>query len=499
MNRFEVIREPMKDPLWRINSLYKIVNKHGEVVTFKPNAAQLDFINTCCNRDITLKARQLGFTTLACIIQLDECLFHPNTASGIIAHDLDSAKEIFATKIKFPYDNLPDEIKAERVAVQDRAGALSFNNGSKISVSLSFRSGTLQRLHISEFGKICARSPDKAKEIITGALPAAENGFITIESTAEGQEGYFYQMTQRAIATKERGPRDYKFHFYPWWGNEEYRLKDDLMVLTQANKAYFEKLKYEDEIELTHEQKCWYQAEEIVQGAEMKREYPSTPREAFEQALEGAYFERQLAHALQVGSIGRFPYDPRYEVNTFWDLGRNDLNAIWLHQYINGRNRFIGYYENSGEHIAHYLNWLKEWKRQHRAQYDEHYLPHDGDRQDLFLEHGCMAELENMGFRPEIVPRISKKLEAIEAVRSVFPDCDFDAEGCERGLKRLKHYRKEWDSKRGVWKDKPMHDDNSNGADAFMTFATGFNPPKQYEDDYAEYDNSRGRSDATGY
>ena len=57
-------------------------------------------------------------------------------------------------------------------------------------------------------------------------------------------------------------------------------------------------------------------------------------REAFEQALEGAYFAHDLFAAHKQGRIGGFPFDPRAPVQTFWDLGRNDLNTIWLHQHL---------------------------------------------------------------------------------------------------------------------------------------------------------------------
>jgi hypothetical protein len=107
----------------------------------------------------------------------------------------------------------------------------------------------------------------------------------------------------------------------------------------------------------------------------MRREYPSTPDEAFEQALEGAYFAHQLAAAAKQGRIGSFPLDIRKAVNTFWDLGRNDQNVIWLHQWITGFHRFIGYYENSGEFIGHYESWLKEWGRERDVVFGEHYPP----------------------------------------------------------------------------------------------------------------------------
>ena len=99
----------------------------------------------------------------------------------------------------------------------------------------------------------------------------------------------------------------------------------------------------------------------------MKREYPATPDEAFEQGLEGAYFAHDLYAATKQGRIGGFPFDPRATVQSFWDLGRNDLNTIWLHQHVGGHDRFVGYYENSGEFIGHYVSWLKEWAGERRA------------------------------------------------------------------------------------------------------------------------------------
>jgi hypothetical protein len=73
----------------------------------------------------------------------------------------------------------------------------------------------------------------------------------------------------------------------------------------------------------------------------MKREYPSTPCEAFDLGLEGAYFAHDLFAATKQGCIGGFPYDPRATDQTFWDLGRNDLNTIWLHQHVGGFDRFV--------------------------------------------------------------------------------------------------------------------------------------------------------------
>lgn len=467
------------DPRWRLSNLYWITDKDGRKVKFEPNTAQMQFLNETTALNILLKARQLGMTTLCCLIYLDACLFNPNTRAGVIAHKLDDAKVIFRDKIRYPYDNLPDQLRQRLSSVQDSADTLTFSNNSSVRVSTSMRSGTLQYLHISEFGKICAMNPERAREIVTGALNAVAPGqFVAIESTAEGQDGAFYKMTQDAIALKESGKpltaMDYSFHFYPWYLDPTYRLNPSTIIITEEDEKYFDSLAAEG-ITLDDWQKAWYVKKEETQGGDMKREFPSTPKEAFEQALEGAYFAVEMAAANKHGRIGSFPIDPTYPVNTFWDLGRNDLNTIWLHQFIKGHHRFIGYYENSGEHISHYITWLNDWRDKHSIQFGNHWLPHDGDRQSLWLPGGTMAVMENLNFRPKIVSRPNNKMDEINKARPYFHKCLFDETACATGLKRLKAYRKEWDDKRGVWKNSPLHDINSHGADGFLTFtSSGF-------------------------
>ena len=471
------------DPRWRLTNLYKITDKSGKAVPFEPNESQLQFLDDIHSMNIILKARQLGFTTLCCLIYLDACIFNPNTRAGVIAHKLDDAKVIFRDKIKFPYDNLDDGIKALVATRQDSADTLTFANNSSIRVSTSMRSGTLQYLHISEFGKICSQYPDKAREIVTGTLNAVEAGqFVVIESTAEGQEGKFYEMVHTArkkqAEATELSDLDYKFHFFPWWRDSQYRLTNGYFAIGQEDRDYFDKLTAQG-IRTTPEQQSWYIKKAEVQGGDMRREYPSTPDEAFEQALEGAYFAHEMLAASKQKRIGAFPFIPSAVVNTFWDLGRNDLNTIWLHQFVDGYHRFVGYYENSGEFIGHYVSWLREWGKERNATFGEHYIPHDGDRQSLWLEGGTLADMDGLGFRPNVVGRPALKSESIAAARSKLALSQFDETGCSTGLKRLRAYRKEWDDLRGVWKDKPRHDDASHGADGYQTFATSnYTPPR---------------------
>ena len=159
------------DPLWRLSNLYWIVDKSGQRRLFQPNEAQVNYLRGATSADIILKARQLGMTTLMCLISLDEALFLKDHNAAIIAHTLNDANVIFETKVKFPYDNLPEMLRQRRPATNDRAGLLKFNHGSSIRVATSARSGTLQRLHVSEFGKICCAVPEESAGDCHGLIP----------------------------------------------------------------------------------------------------------------------------------------------------------------------------------------------------------------------------------------------------------------------------------------------------------------------------------------
>ncbi len=199
-NDLALLEAHLGDPHWRLNNLYTIIDKLGEKRIFRFNWAQAELFRSLWHRNVILKARQLGITTFLCLFFLDKCLFRPHTAAGIIAHTREDAEYIFK-RIKFAYDQLPDILKGARPATVDSARELVFNNASSIRVGTSMRSSTLQYLHISEFGKICAHFPDKAREIVSGSLNTLDSRqYAFIESTAEGREGYFYDLCKGAEA-----------------------------------------------------------------------------------------------------------------------------------------------------------------------------------------------------------------------------------------------------------------------------------------------------------
>lgn len=223
------VKERLKSKWWRLNNLYFIKDKAGCKTRFTLNWAQTHLFKHMHSCNIVLKARQLGITTFYAIHLLDHCLFNKNQNVAIVADRNSSSREIFRDRVKFAYDNLNPYIKNMSPAFRDNANELRFDNGSSYRVACSLRSGTLQMLHISEFGKICREFPNKAHEIVSGALNTVQAGqFITIESTAEGREGHFYDMVRRAQDKEMRGeplgPLDFRLFFFPWYKDFSYTL-----------------------------------------------------------------------------------------------------------------------------------------------------------------------------------------------------------------------------------------------------------------------------------
>jgi len=475
----------LSDPWWRLNNLYYIKDKTGQRILFKPNWAQESLYRGMWYLSIILKARQLGMTTFIQLFMLDRCLFNDNQNAGVVAHNKEDAQTFFADKIKFAYDNLPIDLRNQRKATSDTSQSLRFSNGSMIRVGTSMRSGTYQYLHVSEFGKMCAKYPDKAAEVITGTLNTLAAGQIAfIESTAEGPFGEFYDMCRTAedltTAVKNEQtdftPLDWKFFFYPWWKHPDYVLHERVDI-PEKLMLYFMEIRKEHGIDLRPEQKFWYVKKAAEQRDKMKQEYPSTASEAFERSTELAIFGKQLRKAREEKRICKLPIARGIPVNTFWDLGRNDVTAIWLHQHVEQRHNFIYYFEGRLEDLTYYVEQLQELKEEYKWYYGTHYLPHDVEVTDIsaFENKSRRMILQEAGLRPiKVVPKIRDINHGIEITRRAFPEAYFDEEGCEIGLRALAGYEWLYDELHKTTRKTPAHNWASNGADAFRQWAQGF-------------------------
>lgn len=446
------------------------MDKSGRKIQFKPNHAQKHLWDNVWYCNIVLKARQLGISTYICLLFLDRCLWNANLSAGIIAHTQEDGQQLFR-RIKFAYDNLPPIVKEAVSADNDTANMLKFSNGSSIRVGTSLRSSTLQYLHISEFGKICTQYPDKAREIMTGSLNTLAAGqYVFIESTAEGREGYFYDLCKAAQAKRdskaELSKLEFRFHFFPWYIDPACRLGSAMSISSDMHDYFLTLLA--KGIKLDQEQKNWYVQKQLVLGEDMKREFPSSAEECWEVSNQGTYYGKLIVQARIEGRICRVPYEEALLVHTAWDLGYNDSTSIWFFQVYGKEIRLLEYIEGSGESLEYWLNIVL--KRPYT--YGKHLAPHDIMVTEFSSGMTRQAAARKLGVS---LLKVEKHdvIRGIDMSRNLLGKCYFDAKGCEIGIKSLENYRKEWDDKHGCWRSQPQHNWASHGADAFRTLATG--------------------------
>lgn len=211
------------------------------------------------------------------------------------------------------------------------------------------------------------------------------------------------------------------------------------------------------------------------------------------QTLDGAVYAKEIREATEEGRITKVPYDPTKPVDTFWDLGWADHTCIWFAQPVGFEYRIIDYHSDQQKSVNHYLSflqskpyvWGKDW------------LPHDAQAKQLGTGKSIEEIMRAAGRRINIVSKLSVE-DGINAARTVFPNCWFDAEKCADGLQALRHYRYEVDEDTGTFKKKPLHDWASHGADAFRYLAVSLKPkPSVPADRYARrWKPSRARGSA---
>lgn len=210
---FDIEKEPrLKNWRYRLNNLYKIIDKQGQLITFKENVIQ-ELINNCKRRrKMILKARQFGVTTMGCLKMLDYVIFNKNKSACLIANERGNMEKIFE-KIRLAYEQLHPSFKPELAKGGGSKYELKFPAlNSKIYCTLEVRGGTNHWLHSSETAFTKAERLKATLETVP-----MDTGIVTEESTANGMGGHFYKKwNQRSNFTDKL--------FFPWYLFPQYRL-----------------------------------------------------------------------------------------------------------------------------------------------------------------------------------------------------------------------------------------------------------------------------------
>lgn len=418
----------LADKDWRLNNLYWITDKEGKPTRFRMTPEQREYFEGIHTRNIILKARQLGFTTEVCIIQLDAALFE-SAKCALIAHTLNDAKRLFREKVKYAYDKLPAEIKAANPAVTTRPVSWSLRRAVLSTSAPHFvaaRCVTCMFPSSERYAPSIRIKPVKSslvrlrryRQVVSQLSRAPRRaGRVTSSITASGRES--------AAAGQAVICAGLEVFFFSRWKNPQYAI-DPVEPLPARLLEYFAEMEAKHGIVVNERQKAWYYAKEKTLGDDMKREYPTIPAEAFQQSVEGAYYAKQFRWLYTNKRIGQIPDNSHLPVHTFWDIGVGDSTAIWFVREVGEEFHIIDYYENSGEGLRHYMKVLKD----RGYEYGEHWGPHDIENREFAADAKSRKELAREGYEIDgrmysmnfrVVPKAGSIPASSRCVKSLSP------------------------------------------------------------------------------
>jgi len=189
---------------------------------------------------------------------------------------------------------------------------------------------------------------------------------------------------------------------------------------------------------------------------------------SFDAAVEGSYYGQMLNELEEKKHMQEIPREELSRTFTAWDLGMGDSTSIWVAQLVGTEVRLIDYYENHGVGLDHYVKWIKD----NDYSKAEHILPHDVRVRELGTGKSRLEMLEDSGLQVKIAPRMGLD-DGIQAVRRLLPRCWFNVPKVQTGLNCLRNYRRDYDEKRKIFFERPLHDWSSHGSDSFRYLALG--------------------------
>lgn len=261
-----------------IEKLFYIVDKEGTRMPFRLNGVQDKVLKNLQDRDIILKSRQQGMSSLILAMFAVDFLTVENTKCVVISHESSATQRLFdrvkyyleSVKETFPYGdayNLKYNSRHEMVNTVKNstfyigtAGARAFGHGD-----------TINNLHVSELSRW-----ENQERTMSGLLQAVpKNGRVVVETTANGYGNYFHNMW---ILNQSR-QEPFHTHFLPWFETPEYALPvpDDIVFDP-------DELEVMNAYHLNRQQMYWrrYKIGELNGNLDrFNEQYPATPEEAF--------------------------------------------------------------------------------------------------------------------------------------------------------------------------------------------------------------------------
>ena len=180
---------------------------------------------------------------------------------------------------------------------------------------------------------------------------------------------------------------------------------------------------------------------------------------------EGAIFGKEMDKVYEDKRIGTFDYDPTQAVFTAFDIGVRDSTAVWFGQRIGSRWRMIDYFEGTDEGAPFYVKMLKEKP----YIYGGHFTPHDSRHREFATGLSPDDVFRQHGITPSETPNMSIE-DRIHAGKLFIGQCEFDETKCRDGIRALRNWRWDINSRTQMRRQTPLHNWASHGCDSFTYF-----------------------------
>ncbi len=228
-----------------------IRDRRPQFVKLIANEAQKQYAAKSCGkqRNIVLKARQMGITTWIAGQYFLRTITHPGTVTVLVAHTQEAAEQIFRIVHRF-LSRLPEALRrgalksarpsARRLLIPELDSEYLVETAGDRNAG---RGLTIGNLHCTEL----ARWPGDAADTLYGLMATlSPTGDLVMESTPNGASGCFWKEWQEAELTGTVR------HFFPWWLEPAYTgeavaeesLTDEEKELMQKHGLTHERIAY---------------------------------------------------------------------------------------------------------------------------------------------------------------------------------------------------------------------------------------------------------------
>lgn len=393
---------------------------------------QFKFLFTSTVPNIVVVACRGGGKTVAAIQSTIQKLLSakPNTSAAFFSATLAQARATVEAPMRMIFKNFPEGFCSYNISEHKYKFYISDKDIRELFL-LSYENPESKRGYHPDFVVLdeCGSMPYNMFGLVIEPMLApamSENrGRLLAIGTAKGKNR-FYELWKRGKSLE----------FKDW---ESYTLKASSSNLLDSEYL-------------------WGMQNSLTQG-----EYAQEFECDFEaNVLVGSVFGQYIDKYTKNNIDDSYTYDPSLPVWTSWDLGHSNNTAIWFFQVKNDVVTFIDYYENAGYDMSHYAGELLSKS----YIYAKAILPWDAGMQNIRSPVTVAQMLENYGIKNEVLQNTSVKA-GIDSARMLLKTARFNKTKCATGLEHLKAYKFKVDYKTGVDRQQPLHDEHSDGADAF--------------------------------